>query len=273
MLVVKLGGGDRLDLGACLDDVALAARSGRPLLLVHGGGAEADRLAAELGTPARHVRSASGVASRLTDAAALDALTMALAGRVKPRLVAGLARRGVAAVGLTGLDAGLAPARRKPALRVREQGRVRLVRDDLSGRLEPVRPGLLRLLLADGLVPVLSPPCLGEEGPLNVDADRLAAAAAAALGAGELLFLSDVPGLLRDPADPATLVPRLELADLGSAGHARDRMRQKLLAAREALAGGVGRVVIAAGRGPRPVRAALEGRGTVIEAARPVARR
>lgn len=249
---------------ACLDDVAAHAGAAR-VLVVHGGGAEVDRLARELGLPPRHATSASGVRSRLTDAPALDVLTMALAGRVKPRLVAGLQRRGVPAAGLTGMDGATLRACPK-VLKVRDGGgRVRVVRDDLSGRVDGVETPLLAGLLEAGVVPVLSPPALGPDGPLNVDADRVAAATAGALGAAELVFLSDVPGVLGDPADPSTRIPLADPADLARDASIGGGMRQKALAAQLAIAGGVPRVVIADGTRPDPLRAAREGDGTVVE--------
>jgi acetylglutamate/LysW-gamma-L-alpha-aminoadipate kinase len=266
LLVVKLGGGASIDADAVLDDVARQVGAGRRIVLVHGGGAAADRLGRRLGVPPRHATSASGVGSRLTDSVALEVVTMALVGEIKPRLVAGLVRRGVAAAGLSGLDAGTIRAARKAALRVRDGERVRVVRGDLSGRIVRVEPRLLRLLLSAGVLPVLSPPALGEDGPLNVDADRMAGMVAAALGAGELVFLSGIPGLLRDPADPATLVDRLGEGELAAVPWAQGRMRHKLAGARDALAGGVRRVLIASAAGHDPLRAALAGRGTVIEA-------
>ena len=262
LVTVKLGGA--VDVEACLDDVAAHAAAGRSVVLVHGGGAEADRLAGELGRPPRHATSASGVRSRVTDAAALDILSMALAGRVKPRLVAGLARRGVRAAGLTGADGGTVVAARKTALKVREAGRVRVVRGDLSGRVARVEPRLLEALVGAGFVPVLSPPGLGPEGPLNVDADRMAAAVAAALGAGALVLLTDVPGLLADPSDPRSLIPRLDPAGPDAEAAARGRMRHKVIAAREAAEAGVSRVVIADGRRRAPLTDALAGAGTAV---------
>jgi [amino group carrier protein]-L-2-aminoadipate 6-kinase len=265
-LVVKLGGGDTIDVERCLDDLAELWRHGRSIVLVHGGGADADRLSEQLGITPRHVTSASGVRSRLTDEAALDVLTMALVGRVKPRLVTGLNARGVAAVGLTGIDGPSVHLQRKAALRVQESGRVRVVHDDRSGRIVRVEPRLWRLLIDAGIVPVISPPGFGDEGPLNVDADRMAASVAAALGAEVLLFLSDVPGILRDLDNPSSVVGRLDRRDLAVSGFARGRMRHKTLAAGEALDGGVRRVIIANGTKVGAVRAALQGDGTVIEA-------
>jgi acetylglutamate/LysW-gamma-L-alpha-aminoadipate kinase len=120
---------------------------------------------------------------------------------------------------------------------------------------------------------VISPPstagtrgtdCTGGTGaPLNVDADRLAAAVAAALGARRLVLLTAAPGVLRDVADERSLLRRCQLPDESlMASAASGGMHRKLIAAAEALLGGVPEVHIADGRGPEPVSAALRGAGT-----------
>ena len=265
-LVVKIGGGPGVDHSAILADVAALVRDGREVVLVHGGGQEIDRVSVQLGVEPRHVTSVSGTRSRLTDAAALDALQLALSGRVKPGIVLGLHALGVRAVGLTGLDGGLVTATRKRAIKVAEGGRVRLVRDDRSGRIADVRPGLLLLLTGSGAVPVVSPPALGDAGEaLNVDADRMAAAVAGAVGASALVLLSNVPGLLRDPDDPGSRIDRMSAGDADALAAAGGRMRHKVMAAQVAVGLGVTAVVIGDGRRPAPVRAALAGEGTVVE--------
>lgn len=267
MYVVKIGGslGDQLG-NVCAGIQRLAGR-GEPVVVLHGGSMEANRLHDQLGVPVRHLRSSSGMHSRYTDAATLDVLTLALAGRVKPSLTAELVRRGVRAVGLTGIDGALVLAKKTPPAKVYLDGRLAMVRDDLTGRVVSIDPDLVRLLLGGGYVPVLSPPVLDPEaGPLNIDGDRLASAVAVALAATHLILLSNVPGLLRDPADPASLVPRLSLRSFAEhAELARGRMRVKLHAARDALAAGVRRVVLGDGRLASPIEAALAGEGTVLE--------
>ncbi|WP_073947322.1 acetylglutamate kinase [Streptomyces kebangsaanensis] len=257
-LVVKLG--SDIDRDAVLDDIAALTAQGTRVVLVHGGGAEADRLSGQLGRTVEHLRSADGTSARRTDAAALDALTMALLGRVKPALLSGLRRRGIAATGLSGADGGTLTAVRKTALRVYDGGgRVRIVRDDLSGRVDRVDPALLRVLLAAGELPVLSPPAAAEDGTLlNVDADRAAAAVATALDATALVLLTRAPGVLRDPDRPDTVLPDLEVGPAAKLPPSvRGRMRHKLRSAADALTGGVDLVTIASGHGPTPVRAAL----------------
>ncbi|GAB3886116.1 hypothetical protein GCM10029964_049880 [Kibdelosporangium lantanae] len=136
---------------------------------------------------------------------------------------------------------------------------MRVVRDDLTGRVVEISPELLTVLLSAGFIPVLSPPVWGGEGSLNVDADRLAAAVATALKAHTLVVLTDRPGVLRDPADPGSVMSTVDSDDGVTGG-----MRQKLLAGREALAGGVERVVISDGLRTGPLRAALTGAGSTI---------
>lgn len=266
MFVVKIGGGEGLDVEAFLDDLA---RQLQRYVLVHGGAAELNALSERLGKPPTFVRSPSGHVSRYTDPETMDLFLMTYAGKLNKRFVEGLQRRGVNALGLTGLDGRLVEARRKRALKaVGEDGKIRVLRGDLSGTIERVNVELLDALLERGYVPVLTPPACGAEGEaLNVDADRFAAQIAIALRAETLLLLSNVPGLLRDLDDESSLIERASPGELDALIQdvAQGRMKKKLLAAREALEGGVTRVVLGDARGPEPVTRALAGRGTVIE--------
>jgi acetylglutamate/LysW-gamma-L-alpha-aminoadipate kinase len=266
VIVVKIGGGGGVDLEACCADVARLHAGGERVALVHGGSAAATRLGEALGHAPRFLTAPSGVRSRYTDARTLEVFTLALGG-VNAEIVARLQARGVDALGLSGIDGRVLEGRRKEAVVAVEDGRRRVIRDDRSGTVQRVNAPLLCTLLETGYVPVLSPPALSPDGPINVDADRAAALVASALGADTLVLLTNVPGLLRDPADPSTLVHQvrgdaaLEAALASAAG----RMHIKLLAARAALHGGVARVVIADGRRDRPVARALDGEGTMVE--------
>ncbi|MGQ0797147.1 MAG: [LysW]-aminoadipate kinase [Methanobacteriota archaeon] len=263
MYVVKVGGRDGNDAA----NVALGLREVRPAVLVHGGSSAVDALATALGHPPRFLTSPSGYVSRYTDAATIDVVSMAMAGRANVALVAALQANGVRAVGLSGVDGRLVVGRRKTAIRSVEGGKVKVVRDDRSGTIESVNADLLLGLLASGYVPVVSPPILDAEdhGPLNVDADRLAAHVAVGLSAKGLVLLTNVPGVCLDASDPSTVVDSIPRADLPRyLETAVGGMRKKLLAALEALDGGVPRVVIGDSRRPDAVRAALRGEGTVI---------
>jgi [amino group carrier protein]-L-2-aminoadipate 6-kinase len=264
-LVVKVGGAAGVDLDAVCADVARLASTGHALVLVHGTSAAADALAARAGLQVRQLVSPSGHVSRYTDLEMIE-IYVAAAGMMNKRVVSVLQRMGCNAIGLSGADGRLLVARRKAALRTVENGRQRVVRDDQSGQLEESNSELLRLLMAAGYVPVVAPVALGLEAELlNVDGDRAAALLAGALRASTLIILSNVPGLLAHYPDESSLIRTLLPADLEMAEQRADgRMKKKLLAAREALATGVTRVVLADSRQARPVQAALAGLGTVI---------
>lgn len=265
-LVVKVGGGAGIDVAAVLDDVARLRAAGRRLVLVHGGSDETNRLAEALGHPPRFVTSPSGRTSRYTDRRTLEIFEMAYCGKVNKGIVERLQRSGVQAIGLSGLDGRLLEGRRKASVRSVEGGKVKLLRGDHTGTVDRVNVALLTLLLDAGYLPVVTPPGASEEGEaINVDGDRAAAAIAVALGAEALALLSNVPGLLRDPADPSTLVRRVEAADpVGPERWAQGRMKAKLDGAIRAVRGGVGRVVLADAGAERPVTGALAGAGTVV---------
>jgi acetylglutamate/LysW-gamma-L-alpha-aminoadipate kinase len=190
-------------------------------------------------------------------------VTMVLAGVVKPRLVETLARHGVPAIGLTGLDAGVITAATKKPFRASLDGRSAIIRDDRSGRISAVNSTVLHRLLDGGFLPVLSPPAFGADGALNVDADRMAAAVAAAIGAQELVLLSDVPGVLADLADPGSVLARCPVPVDGRPPVSGGGMGAKLTAAHTALAAGV-RVRIFSGLVPQPLSKALAGQGTEV---------
>jgi len=267
-LVIKIGGAAGVATARALDDLSRylsAADADRRVVLVHGGSDLTNALSARLGHEVRTLTSPGGMTSRYTDHETLRIYAMAVAGQINTEVVAHLQDRGIDALGLAGVDGRLLLARRKAAIRaLTPDGRVRIVRDDYTGQLEQVNVRLLHTLLDAGYLPVIAPLALSREGErLNVDGDRVAATIAMALGAQELVIVTSVPGLLRDPGDPSTLVQRIEAAQLDdSTACAQGRMRTKILAARQALAGGVQRIHI----GNAPLSEILNGSGTTIEA-------
>lgn len=266
-MVIKIGGGKGIDLAPIAREFSELVRSGVRAVLVHGGSHETDVLAAKLGHPPQTITSPSGHVSRRTDRRTLEMFMMAYCGLVNTSLVEMLRRCGVDAVGLSGVDGGVWRASRKDAIRAVENGRTVIIRDDLTGRVENVDAAFLNLLLEIGKTPVLTPPAITHDGvAVNVDADRAAAATAAALHAHELLLLSNVPGVLRSAKDPSSLIDRADDMDMVRAA-ALGRMKNKVLAAEEAIAGGVPRVVIGSALGEGAIARARAGAGTVFEGA------
>ena len=266
MIVVKIGGSAGIDYEALCDDVAAQWQAGDQVVLVHGGSDETNKLGAALGHPPRFVTSPSGFSSRYTDRQTLEIFMMAAAGKLNTMLVEHLQRRGVNAVGLTGLDGRLLVGKRKSAIRIVEDGRERVLRDDWTGTVERVNNSLLSVLLDEEYLPVIAPLACSTAGEaLNVDGDRAAAAVAAAVEAETLLLLSNIPGLLRAFPDEASLIRTIPRAEIDSyLPFAQGRMKKKLLGASEALSRGVGRVIIADARVPGCISKALAGTGTTI---------
>jgi len=265
MILVKAGGGEAVNWPGLAADIA-EVRKTEPVIVIHGAHALRDSLAARLGIPVRKVVSPSGVTSVYTDEEALEVFLMAYPGVANKRIIAQLVRGGVNAVGLCGVDGRLWQAKAKKDLLVRENGKTKLLRDNLTGRVEKVNAGLLRLLIEGGYVPVLSAPAISEEGEIvNTDNDGAAAVLAEQMGIERLVFLFEAPGLLKDPARPETLIPRIARGSLDDyMGFAEDRMKKKLLGVKRAFEGGAKEVYFGDGRWERPLRDSLAGLGTVI---------
>lgn len=266
IIVVKVGGSAGINYDLVCDDVAALVRAGQPLVLVHGGSHETNVISEKLGKPPRILTSPQGYTSRYTDAETLDIFAMVYAGKMNTRIVERLQRRGVNAIGLSGLDGRLLEGPRKASVRAIVDGRQVLVRDDYTGKVERVNSALLRLLMNNGYVPVISPPACSTDGEaINVDGDRAAAMIAAALNAEQLIILSNVPGLLRHFPDEHSLIPHIAYEDLEHAlSFAEGRMKKKVLGASEAIAGGVARVIFGDARIEHPITAAMNGQGTTI---------
>lgn len=252
-LLVKLGGtlldddATRAPLAAQLAAICSAIPRAVELVIVHGGGRQMTGYLAERGVESRFV---DGL--RVTTPAVLDALVKVVAGTVNRQLVAALNLAangsGPRAVGISGIDAGMVEAEQMdPAL-----GSV--------GRIVRVDPALLHALLDGGFLPVVACVAGDRAGRFyNVNADQMAAACAVGFGADQLIFLTDVAGVLDSGKRP---VPHLAMAGsqaLISAGVATGGMLAKLKAAQNALLAGVPEVRICAGAADRILERILAG--------------
>ncbi len=227
-IVIKVGGND-LDRPGFVEELSAAVahlNARTPCVVVHGGGRAIDSLQQKLGLEPRHVNG-----QRVTDEPSLEVAEMVLSGLVNKRIALALLAAGVDALGLSGVDRGL--------LRVEQyspdMGRV--------GRIVAVRADVLRDLLGQGVVPVVSPISAGPDGRYNVNADHAAGAIASALTASYAAFVTNVPGVQNDGA----VVPFLTLdqaRDLIEEGVIHGGMIPKVTAALDAVRSGVSRVVI-----------------------------
>ncbi|MBI1798950.1 MAG: acetylglutamate kinase [Candidatus Eisenbacteria bacterium] len=255
-IVLKLGGRALEQHGAVREFASALSRLGGPVVIVHGGGAEVSEWSERLGLAPSFI---DGL--RVTDLATLEVAVAVLAGLANKRLVAALRAEGLDAVGFAAVDGGMADV--EPHPRSHALGEV--------GEVRTIHPHLIEVLLAEGRIPVLASIGAHDGRLLNVNADDLACAVAAALGAPTLALFSDVEGVNLG----GRIARRLTRADLDRAladAEVQGGMIAKLVSARRALDQGVGTVAIARWSGPGTLEALIDHReaGTVLgDAERP----
>ena len=266
VFVLKAGGdvfADSARTRTLLEQVGLLHQVGVRVVLVHGGGPQSTELAAALGHETTFVDG-----RRVTDAPTLDVATMVLNGQINTRILATCRDLEIPAVGISGIDAGLIRASRRPPVKAADG---RAVDYGFVGDIESVDPGVLKKQLDNGLMPIVSPLSCDTSGTvLNVNADTVAAAIAAELGAEKLILATAAPGILRDPEDSRSLisyVDRRALRELREQGRLADGMLPKAAAIDAAIANGVRRVHVISHRVPDSLLLEVftnEGTGTLV---------
>ena len=256
MITIKIGGSVVEDLHpSTISDIKKVAES-EGVILVHGGGKEVTKVCAQLGKEPRFITSPSGIKSRYTDKETADIFTMVLSGRINKTIVQMLQKNGINAIGLSGVDAKIIKAdRKKRLLIINEKGRKQAIDGGYTGKIKEINSEFIKLLLDQGLTPVISPIAISEESEfLNVDGDRAAAYVAGKVGCDKVLFITNVDGLLMDEK----LVPKMTLK---YAKEIRPKigpgMEKKILASTEALDMGVREALIANGQKNNPISAAI----------------
>jgi acetylglutamate kinase len=243
--VVKVGGaicGDLPALRGLAEQLAVLWELGIRIVLVHGGGPQTTALASALGLETTLING-----RRVTCEKTLDVAVMTLNGAVRTAILAACRGVDLPAIGLSGVDAGLIRARRRPP-QVEQNGSDPAITVDygLVGDLVSVNAAVLGRLLDAELMPVVSPLSADDSGQvLNVNADTVAASIARELKAEKLIFITDTPGLLEDPHQSSSLVSYTDLAGLRALeerGAIAAGMLPKIKATMEALLGGVRRV-------------------------------
>lgn len=243
VFVVKVGGrvvGRKELLDALVEDVCLLQQVGIRVVLVHGGGSQATELSKRLGLEPKMVDG-----RRVTDAQTLQVAKMVYGGQLNVDILATFRAHDTPAVGVSGVDAGLIVAVKRPVGEV-DYGFV--------GDIQSVDPAVLTTLLDGGMTPVIA--CLGadaEGNVLNINADSVAESVARALHAEKLVVVTDTEGLLSDVGNPASLVSYADLEEverMKSEGRLTGGMLPKADACARALRGGVRRTHIINGLKP-----------------------
>lgn len=264
MILVKIGGGESIDIPAIVRDLAKVTA---PFLVVHGANALRDDLAQRLGIEVKTLTSLSGVSSVESTPELIDLMMMTYSGLKNKRIVELFQQNGVNAVGLTGIDGGLITGERNSGVKTRIGAKTVLVRD-LSGKPRIVNVDLLTLLLSNGYRPIITVPILdAERVAVNTENDDVVALIHSALPAETIVHFIEAPGFMEDPSDSSSLIQRMTKSELESRLEiASGRIKRKLMAIVKLFEHGAPRVIIADGRVERPLERALAGEGTVIGA-------
>ena len=268
VFVIKTGGGafrDGAAMRGFMEQVAILHHLGIRVVLVHGGGPQLDEVTKKLGVETRMVQG-----RRVTDGGAIDVACMVLNGLINTRLL-GLCREfGIDAIGLSGVDAGLVRAHKRPPVTL-ASGEV--VDYGMVGDIDGVDGSVITRLLDAGFLPVVSPLSCDATGHLlNINADTVAAAIGGAMGAEKLILCTGAPGILERLDDPHSLISYTDVAGLRrlrEEGAISDGMLPKSSAIEAAIRGGVKRVHVISYAAPDALLAEIftnEGTGTLVVA-------
>jgi len=229
VFVIKAGGeifADPVQTSALMEQVGILHQVGIRVVLIHGGGPQSTQLATALGLDTTFIDG-----RRVTDGASLDVATMVLNGQINTRVLATCRDLQIPAVGISGIDAGLIRAHRRPPV---ERDGDESIDYGFVGDIDSVEADILVKQLDNGLMPVVSPLSCDESGTiLNINADTVAAAIAAELDAEKMILLTGAAGVLEDINDPQSLISYIDrsaLDKLRDGGKLADGMLPKAAA-------------------------------------------
>lgn len=214
IFVVKFSGKvteDKENLASLVEELALLHQVGIKICVIHGGGKQLSELAKKLGVAQKVING-----RRVTDDNTLELAKMIFAGKINIDILAALRRRGIEAVGLSGIDGNIIQAEKRPPKEIlnRETGETETIDFGNVGDILEINTRLLQILMDTDYLPVVSSLGADEDGQVfNINADTIAAEIAAQLKAEKLIVLSDVNGIYMDPEDPESKVSRLSVSE------------------------------------------------------------
>lgn len=262
MILIKIGGGKSINAAGIIGDLASIHE---PFIIVHGANGYRDTLARDLKIQKRIVTSISGYDSVYSDRNAIDLLLMAYAGLRNKRIVEICLQNGINAVGLTGLDGALIRGKRNRGIKTIQEGKKMILRD-LSGKPRSINRDFLELLLNNGYTPVITVPIIdGENQAVNSENDDILSLLHKEFHAGKIFQFIEAPGFLKEPADPDSLIKKMNPEELSNWEESvSGRIKRKLKALKKLMDTESPKIHIADGRVAHPLAAAMAGHGTVI---------
>ena len=210
-ILIKYGGHAMVDEGAMTStarDTVLLKYVGMKPLVVHGGGPDISSYMDKLGKESKFIQGL-----RVTDEETMEIIEMVLAGKISTDIVSEIIKHDGDAISLSGKDSSLIYAHKKESGKIKDTGEE--VDLGLVGEVDQVNSNLLEMFVDNDYIPVISPIGIAEDGTsLNLNADTAAGEVASAVNAEKLIFLTDVPGVLRDPSDPTTLIQKIRVSEV-----------------------------------------------------------
>lgn len=257
MIIIKVGGrviGDTFNsFYQNLKEISINEK----LVIIHGASKDVNEFTIKMGNEPKIITSPSGFKSRYTDKDTIKLFQMVVAGKINKNFISKLQSVNINAIGLSGMDAQIIKAKRKTGIKSLENGKIKEINDDYTGKIRRIEVDVLKHLLNFNLIPVLAPIAMGQEfEPLNIDGDRLAAMVAGGIGGKILIIFTDVEGVYINQK----IVPIIKYNDLKDMlTQVSGGMKKKLLSAKEAIDLGVEKVIIASILKEDPLKSALKG--------------
>ena len=210
-ILIKYGGHAMIDdnaMSSTARDTVLLKYVGMKPIIVHGGGPEISRSMDKLGKKSKFIKGL-----RVTDEETMEIIEMVLVGKISTNIVSELIKQNGDAISLSGKDSSLIYAHKKEARKINEE----MVDLGLVGEVDKINTKLIEMFLDNDYIPVISPIGIAEDGTsLNLNADTAAGEVASSVNTEKLIILTDVPGVLRDPSDPSSLIHKIKISEVPS---------------------------------------------------------
>lgn len=208
-ILIKYGGHAMVDdeaKSSTARDTVLLKYVGMKPLIVHGGGPEISRSMEKLGKESKFIKGL-----RVTDEETMEIIEMVLVGKISTEIVSEIIQHDGQAISVSGKDSSLIYAHKKEIKKIGDE----IIDLGLVGEIDCINTGLLEMFLENDYIPVISPVGISKNGiSLNLNADTAAGEVASAVGAEKLIILTDVPGVLRDPSDPNSLIKKIRISEV-----------------------------------------------------------
>jgi len=263
MIVIKIGGGKDINLKGIISELKLLNDK---FIIVHGANHLRNELAKKLSTEIKTITSVKGFSSVFSDDNLIDLQLMAYAGLKNKRIVELCHQNGINAIGLTGLDGTLIKGKQNKGIRVRENGKLKIVRDN-SGKPFEINKELLTMLLDNGYTPVITIPIISEDGKaLNSENDDIVSLLSVTLKADKVIQFIEAKGLLENPSDEKSIIRKLNKAELlQKVETSEGRIKRKLYALQKLFDNPDIEIIISDGRLEQPITEILNNGGTIIK--------